>query len=299
MSCPVSSHGPHRRGPWPRIIGGLCLLAALTLLQACSTVSLGYNRAQGLVYWWLDGLVDLGDAQSVLVRDELARLHRWHRREALPRYAEVLQRWQSMVLSDITAPQACAEYERARAVLLEALPRAVPGLTALAQSLSPDQVAHLQRQNAKSNQRFRDDFVSQPAKALERRGTRLRERAEMFYGPLDAEQARLIRERLAQGSFDAQRALRERERQQADMVQSIAQARGQTPERAQGLVLATLQRMVEPPSAAYRAQSRAWTQESCELLAQLHNRSTPQQREAAATALGGYVQDLQLLARQD
>lgn len=293
------SPSPHRRGPWPRIIGGLCLLAALALLQACSTVSLGYNRAQGLAHWWLDGQVDLDEAQSAMVRTELARLHRWHRREALPRYAELLQRWQAMAPGELSAQQACAEYARARDLLLEGLPRVAPGLASLAQSLGPEQLAHLQRQHAKANQGFRDDYLGRPAKVLDRRAKRLRERLEMFYGPLDAEQQRLVRERLAQGSFDATRVLEERERQQADMVQTALATRGQPDVVALRLVQAAMGRALDSPLAGYPAQLRAWTQETCELVALVHQRSNPQQRQAAAQALRGHADELLRLAQQD
>lgn len=287
---PVPSPGPHRRGPWPRIIGGLCLLAALALLQACSTLSLGYNRAQGLVHWWLNGQVDLNETQSAMVRDELARLHHWHRREALPRYAELLRRWQAMAPGEVSARQVCAEYDSARALLFEGLPRAVPGLAALAQSLGPGQLAYLQRQHAKANRRFHDEYVTDPAKALDLRAQRLRERLERFYGPLDATQQRLIRERLAQGSFDAAQALAQRERRQADMVRTATAARGQPDALARQLVQAAVQRATEPP--ADDDPSRAWARDTCELLAEVHQRSSPRQREAAARALRGHADEL-------
>ena len=78
--------------PRLRIIGLACLLALL-LLQACSTLTLGYNRAATLSYWWLDSQLDLNEVQSQQLRTDLDTLHRWHRREALPQYAELLQRW--------------------------------------------------------------------------------------------------------------------------------------------------------------------------------------------------------------
>lgn len=269
------------------------------MLAACSTLSLGYNRAQGLAHWWLNGLIDLDEAQSALVRDELAHLHRWHRREALPRYAELLRRWQAMAPGELSAQQACAEYAQARALLLDGLPRLVPGLARLAQRLEPAQLTYLRHQQAKANQRFHDDFIAQPTQALERRAERLSERLEMFYGPLDAAQQRLVRERLAQGSFDPARLMQERERQQADVLHTVAATRGQPEAVARRLVQAALWRAVDPPSASYQAQSQTWTRETCELLALVHQRASPQQRQAAAQALRGHAEELLRLARQD
>ena len=67
-----------------RIIGLLVLAVGLS---ACSAVKLGYGSAPQVVYWWLDGYLDFTDAQAPQVRDELDRLHRWHRSTELPKLA--------------------------------------------------------------------------------------------------------------------------------------------------------------------------------------------------------------------
>lgn len=279
-----------------RIIGVVGLV--ILLLQACSTLTLGYNRAATLSYWWLDSQLDLNETQSLQVRAELDALHLWHRREALPLYASLLQRWEQLAAQDITPTQACEQFETARALLLQVGERGARPLAQLGQTLSPPQLEHLQRQQAKDNQRFREDFVEAPQFGLAQRVKRLTARLEMFYGRLDAAQRRLVEEHLRRGSFDGTVALAERERRQADVLRTITAIQA-NPAQGSALVQATVQRAVESPSSRYRNASRQWQREGCELMAALHNSSSPTQRQQVAQALRSYTGDFTLLARQD
>ena len=65
-------------------------LVVLVCLQGCSTIKLGYNNAPSLAYWWLDDYVDFDATQSKQVRDELERLHQWHRATELPKIDSLL-----------------------------------------------------------------------------------------------------------------------------------------------------------------------------------------------------------------
>ena len=87
-----------------RIIGALALALALS---ACSAVKLGYNTLGEVAYWWLDGYVDLTESQAPRVREDLGRLHLWHRGTELPRVADLLQNMEKLVPADIVPAQAC------------------------------------------------------------------------------------------------------------------------------------------------------------------------------------------------
>lgn len=270
----------------------------LLALQACSTLTLGYNRAATLSHWWLDSQLDLSETQSLQVRNELDELHRWHRREALPQYADMLRSWAQLAGQNITAAQACEQFDNVRAQLMPLAERSVGALVQLGQSISPTQVEHLRREQAKDNQRFREDFVDAPRSGLDKRVKRLIDRLEMFYGRLDPAQRQLVSEQLARGSFDGRVALAERERRQADVLQTIAAIQANPPQ-GPVLVRAAVQRSVASPSAAYREASRRWQREGCELLTALHNSSTAAQRQNVAENLRGYTGDFTLLAQQD
>lgn len=290
---------PRRQSPLYRLrIIGFAALLMVLLLQACSTLTLGYNRAATLSYWWLDSQLDLNETQSLRLRADLDELHRWHRREALPRYANVLQSWGQLAQQDINAAQACEQFEAARTQLLQIAERSARPLAQLGQSISPAQIEHLKRQHAKDNQRFREDYVDAPKAGLEKRVKRLIERLEMFYGRLDPAQRRLVQDHLGRGSFDGQVALAERERRQTDVLQTIAAIQA-NPEQGPALVQVVVQRAVDSPSTRYRNASRQWQREGCELVAALHNSSTMAQRQSVTENLRDYTGDFTLLAQQD
>ena len=111
-------------------IGGIILALAFALgLSACSAIKLGYNSLPNLAFLWLDGYVDFSDDQQPLVRDELARLHAWHRQQELPRVLELLARMEQMTPGEFTAQQACTVVAdvrvRLNVVAEQAMPRAV------------------------------------------------------------------------------------------------------------------------------------------------------------------------------
>jgi hypothetical protein len=62
----------------------IVLPALVAGLAACSAIKLGYNNLDEIAYWWLDSYVDFTDDQAPRAREDLARLHWWHRNEELP-----------------------------------------------------------------------------------------------------------------------------------------------------------------------------------------------------------------------
>ncbi len=291
MNIPVSA-APRAGAPWGRIIGALALAVVLV---GCSTVSLGYNRAATLAYWWINGLVDLEPAQGRQLRTGLDALHRWHRENELPAYASQLREWQALARSDLNPAQVCAVFGQVRQRLVHAGQESAPVLGRLAASLSDAQLDHMRREHAKSNDSFRRDYAGED-RGLEQRLRQAVRRAEMFYGRLSAEQRALLREHLARSSFDADRIQAERERRQADIIRAVALARDG---RGESAALGVLQRLADSPTPGWRDYAERLTREGCEQFAALHNRTTPEQRERAAQALAGYERDIVALAQQD
>ena len=129
---------------WCRIIGPALAILALALLQACSAVKLAYNNTPELAYWWIDGYADLDVAQPGTVREELARLHQWHRRTELPKIAELLQKARQMAVADATPEQACKLFADIRIRIDAVILQAEPASVALTMDLSAAQLAHME-----------------------------------------------------------------------------------------------------------------------------------------------------------
>ena len=98
---------------WVRLARIIGVLLAAAALAACSTLKLAYNNLPELSYWWLDGYLDFGGAQTPRVRDDLAELLAWHRRHELPRLVELLRGAQALAPENITPQQACAFADKA------------------------------------------------------------------------------------------------------------------------------------------------------------------------------------------
>ncbi|MBA3058474.1 DUF6279 family lipoprotein [Rhodoferax sp.] len=261
------------------------------LLSGCSALKLGYNNAPELGYWWFDGFLDFNDPQSTQVRVELAGLQAWHRQSELPRYVSILQKLQRLAPTTVTAGQLCEAYGELKPRLQAILDQAEPGIAALAPSLSPEQLLHLQRQLEKRSEKWRSEWLAGSLdERNERRVKQLAERAEVLYGSLGEGQLVLLRERLTALPFDADLRARESQRRHRDVLQTLRQIQGSTPSdaSARSALRAWLARTVNSPDAVYRKQQDMATQATCQSLAALHNSTTPAQRLAALKTLRGY-----------
>ena len=285
----------------PRIIG---LLALAMLLQACSAVKTAYNQAPTLAYLYLDGYVDFSDTQSTQVKNDLTKMQAWHRQTQLPAYIELLQKVQLKMPQDITASQACEVFADVRQKALAMLDHAEPAAQSLTISLTPKQLAAMQRKFAKSNASWREDFMdASPKDIFEKRQKSAIRRADMLYGSVNDKQRKLIAQTIEQSNFKAAQSDAERQRRQKDILQTLGKITAYPPDAAQSTfaqkeLRALLQRSVASPDAAYRSYLEQITADGCANFAELHNTTTPEQRKKAVQVLAGYEQDFRALVSQ-
>ncbi|MEY2683233.1 MAG: hypothetical protein RJA09_377 [Pseudomonadota bacterium] len=270
---------------------GLATGLAALVLTGCSLVGLGYNRLPTLVYWRLDNMVDLTDAQSAVLRPAIDGLHTWHRRVQLPVYEKTLRLWADRVAQDTTADEVCRQFDSLRPGLDQLVQQALPSLARLAAGLTPEQRQHLQRHHQKTDAAFLEDFgADKPGVVGRKRLERAVDRAEMLYGNLTPAQEALLEQGLARSAFDANRTLQERQRRQADMLAAIEQIQAGAP--ALPTVQAVWARYTASPTPGYNAYSQTTQRQACELFAALHNSTGTAQRAAAAKTLLAYAGDV-------
>ena len=277
--------------------------SALFLLQGCSAVKLAYNNAPDLAYWWIDGYADLGDAQSLQVREELARLLQWHRSTELPKIAELLKKTQQLAVTDVAPDQVCSLFAEMRTRFDAVVMQAEPATVALAMGLSITQLAHIETKSVKANTEWRKDWAD--GSLADRQAKRLKsavERSEQFYGTLEERQLAILRSSVARSSFDPQLSYAERLRRQRDLLQTLRMVSGSEGKPKPTAALSTtalrayLERSVNSPNPAYRAYSEKAILESCKTFAQLHNSVSPEQRTRALRRLADYERDARELA---
>lgn len=277
------------------------IIFAALLLAACSATRVAYNSAPQLAWWWLDGYLDFSGEQAPRVREQIDRLIAWHRQTQLLEYAGFLATVQPSMAGPITSAQVCSWYDQARQHLRPALERALQSAAELAPGLQPRQITSLETRFVKANADFRKDYL-QPDLEARRKAAMERavDSAERFYGKLDSAQRRLLQTGLDASPFDPVVWQRERERRQQRTLEMLRAWQAGKPDRAQAL--AALQQLADQtersPDPEYRRYQQALTEFNCRLSAELHNSSTPKQREAMRKQLAEWEGDLRALAAQ-
>ena len=270
----------------------------LAALGGCSTIQLVYNQSDDLLYWWMDAYVDFQDNQKQFTRDALSNLQRWHRQQQLPEYVALLKRLQTMAPNDITPAQVCAVTEDMKNSFASVLRFIEPEATRLGVQLTPEQLRNMRKRYDKTNKDWREDWLEGSAeKRLKYRTKQALNRLEDFYGRLDAPQREVLNQWLSESVFDAATSYAERERRQADSLQTLqrmAQA-GEASAATQALLRGWIERSFNSPVERHRAYGQALWQENCEGFAKLHNSTTPAQRQRLLESLRGYENDFRAL----
>lgn len=278
-----------------RIIG---LATVMFGLLSCSAIKLGYNQLPDITYWWLNSYIDTNGQQTPRVRDEIASVHAWHRQTELPKVAAVVESMQQLAAGAVTPQQACAVFDEARTRLLAVTTHIEPATVWLAQHLTAEQLKHLENKLARNNEKWREDWLDgTPAERAKRRVKQAVERSEDFYGPLQDTQLAVVRAGIAKSSYNPQTAWAERQRRHQDLLQTLEQVRAGKldDEQTRAALRGWLDRALNPPVPAHRAHAQTTVREGCASAAQLHNTTTPAQRERAVKRLKAYEKDFREL----
>ena len=273
-------------------------IAVLALLGGCSALRIGYSQAPDLLYWYLDGYVDFNGAQTPRVREALTQWLAWHRQTQLPDYATQLARMQTEVQADTTATRVCEWQAELIRRADTAFDRAVPAVADFLLTVTPQQVQHVERRQAKANDEFREEYMQpDPHKRSELTLRRTIERAESLYGKLtDAQRTRLA-ETLPRSPFDPESWLAERRQRQQEALSLMRRfgGDGASNEQAQAALRAYVQRMQTSPREPYRRYAERLNDFNCAFAAALHNGTNTVQRRAAAQKLAGWEGDMRAL----
>ncbi len=278
----------------------LCaLLLGTLLLGACSAVKVGYSQAPALLYWWLDGHVDFSEAQGPRAREALDQLQAWHRVQELPAYAELLGRMATLADGPVTEAQACQLSQQVQQHLARLADEAARQATPVARTLDARQRQHLTGHWARKNAKWQDEWLKgPPEQRLQRRVDKAAERYADFYGPLTPAQTALVRRHVTQPAWTpewGQQEMRRRQKAVLDALTAIEQeALGA--QEAEARLRGLWGQFMNPPAPADRERQQAWLAQGCQNIAELHNSTTPEQRQRAARRLRAYEKDLRELA---
>ncbi len=284
-----------------RAMSASILMMIVLALTACSVVRVAYNQADHLAYWQMNRAFDFNDDQAVKVKGAIRQWFQWHRRSQLPLYASFLTRAEKEALGPVSAALACERRAELEDLGRNAINQAIPAMADLVLSLSPDQIKHLEKYQAKTNDDFRDDYLEDDVDDRNEAAAKfLFKVAEIFYGRLDKSQREHLKSEIAALPLNAQNVYEERLVYQNGFVQVIRklQAQKATPAQAQQALRELFQQFFDPPREPLRSQRRQWIDAGCKLTSSLHEQTTPTQKEKAAQRLRDWDSDLRILNKQ-
>jgi hypothetical protein len=252
-----------------------------------------------VAWWWLDGYVDFSGDQGPRARAALDQLFQWGRGQQLPELAQLLVLAQTEVQQPATAAQACRWQATVRESLEPGLQRTLALAAEQLPALGEAQWTHLAAHFQKKNAEMRRDFLQPDLdERRERAVARVVERAEGLYGTLEEAQLKVVAAGVAASPFDPQAWLLERERRQRETLATLR--RLQQDKASREVAVPALRRLVDQmersTDPAYRAYQQRLNDYNCNFAAQVHNSSTPAQRQHAREKLQGWAEDLRALS---
>jgi len=269
------------------------MVLLMALLAGCSTARITYNNAEPLVRYMAHDYFDLDERQSEQFRKRLELFHDWHRSVELPAYVSLLDATASKARSPVSREDltwaAEALRSRYRALLAKAVEDAAPILV----TLTPLQIAELEKRLAKANVKYAEEFVSGDG-AHRARLKRMLKRFIDWTGDLtDLQEARIERFVKAHARLAALR-LEDRRRWHGEAVTLI---RGQR--NAQALALSLGQVFTRPEAhrtPEYAEALARWEAELVDLVLDIDRTLSKEQRAQVVRRMEGYAEDFRVLS---
>jgi hypothetical protein len=265
--------------------------AAALLASGCSTLRLGYENADTYLRWKAGTYVDLEGADADELDERVDEFHAWHRRNALPKYAGLLQEVARRFDDGLSREDLDWGYDALRGQTRESLRKAAELAAPMLDRLTPEQVAQIERRLAEENRQFQRDFLRGPERERRRKREKfVTGRLEDWVGKLSQAQSERVREYAERMPLIDELRGRDRQRLQREVLAVIRarQARARLPE-----LIAGWERGRDP---AYVKALEAWRGQYYALLMDIDRTLSPEQRSRALRQMRRYAEDFEALA---
>lgn len=280
-------HAVHAVRAFRAALAGLALL----VLAACSATTLVYDNGATLLRWRATSYLDVHGQQAQDLERRIDAFLAWHRATALPQYARFADACARRMARGLTRADLEWGYDMFLAQLEQSLRTLSREIAPLLDTLTPEQIAHLEQRIAEDNERFAEerlegDEAARRARRMERTVTRLEE----WFGPLNAAQRAPVRRYNRAAPLTAELRADDRRRRQAALLTIV---RTRSAQRKLADWAAHWDQGREP---AYAAASRAHREAYYDMLLAIDKTLSAEQRVAASTRLRSFAQEFQLLA---
>ncbi len=285
-------------GPFARLVAITTLAVSVA---GCAAVKIGYNNADTLALLQLDNYVDLTADQELTAKERINALMAWHRATQLRDYAVFIDKMRAKVAGPVTAADVMDFNQQLNARMMTVADKAALDIAHLALTLESEQIDRAAKKIANDATKARREFVRAEKDSGAERIKKYGERAESWFGKLTDEQKDIIRKSFASRPTDATWWIDERERRQREFIVLLRkiQADRPTEEVAARWLRTYFTQLNVAPESERRVRAESYRRGSAELVAQLINTATAEQRMMLDKKLNDYAQDFRSLAAQN
>ena len=273
------------------------LLAVLIISVSVSgcTVKLTYNFLDWVLYWELKDYVKFDRDQRLLVKDEISQLIDWHRSDELPQYADQLEKLSKQLKSGITVEQLEESYNYLRGSWQRIVIKTLPAAVDITSNLNDQQVNDflemlIEKEGDDAKKIEKGTYV----RTVKKREAYVSKKIVEVIGPLNEAQKALI----------AQWAQRMKPTKEFSLAQAIqwrtkmqtVLAERHDEQQLQKNLMVLFANPDQLRSASYRRVIDKNKHLVMQLLLDLNQTLTHQQRSKLVKKLNGYIEDFRDLS---
>lgn len=275
----------------------LLFLFSLLLLSGCSVINVAYNNVDMAVRWLADDYFDFNTRQQAQFNLDLQRVHAWHRREELPKYAMLCTETARRVEAGLK-PADLDWMDNAMEARREALMHYAAGdLASVLGTMEPAQFSVMDTKFAKENAKFRKEHLDGTPETLEKKRVKKSlERIEDWVGTLEPNQKERITAMVKAFPQSAEHRYVHRAARQK-MLRELLEAKLPKDKLEVGL----RQWLTDWGNGRTAEHERVWVQwvkQLRQLMLELDAMLTPKQRLHLTQKLHGYAKDFTVLSKR-
>lgn len=185
------------RGGTEKLAGRRCwpVLLLCIFLVGCSATRIVYNQLDWLFVWYIGDFFTLNDEQEDWLKEAVQRNIEWHRRNQLPKYAQLLREIERDTSAGVvTADIINRHYEQFIILWDEFIVQTTPDVTAFFLTLDQSQVDEFIGNLEESNQELWEEYAGKtPEERRKNRQNGAIKGLERVFGRLSVEQKDLVR----------------------------------------------------------------------------------------------------------
>ncbi|MBX9801025.1 MAG: hypothetical protein K2Y13_16335 [Burkholderiaceae bacterium] len=271
-----------------------------SLLLACSAARLGYSNGETISYWWLDSYVDFDSSQKQWVKERIDKVFVWHRQTQLKEYVRLIDRMRHRDFAAVTQADLLGDYRDVTTQVLEIADKATPDFADLALSLTSEQITNIEKKFAKSNDKFRKEYlVGTSEERQEFRYRKALQQAQYWFGGFSREQEASIRTLSDARPLNNELLMAERLSRQRALIDVLKKIHAEKPGKEAAVamlkkyVAATVDRYGNQQHQAFFEQSNA---ANARMVAGIMHMTTPKQKSYFIQTLQDWVNDFNKLA---